>query len=95
MMKVVSWNYRGMGSRAKEESIRNLIRIEAPDIFLIQETKMEDSVLLQVSIKLWSKSGAKSVSAHGASGGLGTLWNDSKFSLVSETLNTHWLLLKM
>eukprot|EP00253_Pinus_taeda_P003795 PITA_03795 len=84
-----------MGSKIKEEAKRNLIRIEAPDIFLIQETKMEDSDFLQTSKKLWSKSKAKVVSARGAFGGLGTLWNDSKFSLVSETSNTHWLLLKM
>ena len=48
-----------MGRKIKEEAIRNLIRIEAPDIFLIQETKMEDSNFLQTSKKLWSKSKAK------------------------------------
>jgi len=40
-MKAISWNCRGMGSKVKEEGIRNLIRTEAPDILLIQETKME------------------------------------------------------
>jgi exonuclease III len=94
-MKIISWNCRGMGSKIKEEAIRNLIRIEAPDILLLQETKMEDSDFLQTSKKLWNKSKATAVSARGASGGLGTLWNDSKFSLVSETSNTHWLMLKM
>ena len=73
MMKVVSWNCRGMGSRTKEEAIRSLIRIESPDILLIQETKMEDSVFLQASKKIWNKSGAKAVSTRGALGGLGTL----------------------
>ena len=61
-MKIVSWNCRGMGSKIKEETIRNLIRIEAPDIFLIQVTKMEDSDFLQTSKKIWSKSKAKAVS---------------------------------
>ena len=84
-----------MGSKIKEEATRNLIRTEAPDIFLIQETKMEEADLLQTSKRIWSKSKAKAVSARGASGGLGTLWNDSKFSLISEISNTHWLLLKM
>eukprot|EP00253_Pinus_taeda_P018092 PITA_18092 len=54
-MKIVSWNCRGMGSRIKEEAIRSLIRTEAPDILLIQETKLEDSVFLQASKKLWNK----------------------------------------
>jgi exonuclease III len=40
-MKVVSWNCRGMGNKTKEEAMKSLIRIEAPDILLIQETKME------------------------------------------------------
>lgn len=62
-----------MGSRAKEESIRGLIRIEVPDILLVQETKLEDSVFLQASKKLWNGSEAKAISARGASGGLGTL----------------------
>lgn len=84
-----------MGSKIKEEAIRNLIRIEAPDIFLLQETKMEDSNFLQISKKLWNKSKATVVSSRGASGGLGTLWNDSRFSLVSEISNNHWPMLKM
>eukprot|EP00253_Pinus_taeda_P004055 PITA_04055 len=45
--------------------------------------------------KLWSKCEVKSISARGASGRLATLWNASKFSLISESLNTHWLLLKL
>ena len=80
-----------MGTKVKEEATRSLIRIETPDILLIQETKMEDSVFLQTSKKFWNKGGAHAVSARGASSGLGTLWNINKFSLVSETLNTHWL----
>lgn len=52
MMKIVSWNCRGMGSKIKEEAIKSLIRTEAPDILLIQETKLEDFVFLQASKKL-------------------------------------------
>ena len=89
MMKIVSWNYRGMGSRIKEKSIRSLIRTEAPDILLIQETNLEESTFLQVSKKLWNKCEVKAISARGASGGLGILWNARKFTFVYETLNTH------
>jgi hypothetical protein len=56
---------------------------------------MEESVFLQTNKKLWNKSGAQPVSTRGASGGLGSLWNTNKFSLVSEILNTHWLFLKL
>lgn len=62
-MKIISWNCRGMGSKIKEEAIRNLIRIEASDILLLQETKMEDSDFLHSSKKIWNKSKATVVSA--------------------------------
>lgn len=44
-----------MGSEIKEDAIRNLIRIEVPDILLLQETKMEEVDFLQVIKKLWEK----------------------------------------
>eukprot|EP00253_Pinus_taeda_P027391 PITA_27391 len=84
-----------MGSKAKEEAMNSLIRLEAPDILLIQETKLEDSVFLQASKKIWKKDRAQATFARGASGGLGLLWNPNKFSLISESLNTHWILLKL
>eukprot|EP00253_Pinus_taeda_P019942 PITA_19942 len=84
-----------MGSKAKEEAIISLIRTETPDILLIQETKLEDITFLQASKKLWIKSEARAIFAWGASGGIGTLWNISKFAVLFEARNTHWLLLKM
>jgi len=73
MMKVVSWNCRGMGTKSKEEAMKSLIRLEAPTILLIQETKLEDSAFFQASKIFWKKDGAKETSARGASGGLGLL----------------------
>jgi exonuclease III len=95
MMKIISWNCRGMGSKVKEEATRSLIRREAPDILLIQETKMEDNEFLQISKKFWKGSSGQAVSARGASGGLGSLWNPLKYRLVTELHNTHWLFLKL
>ena len=95
MMKIVSWNCRGMGSKVKEEATIILIRREAPDILLIQETKMEDNEFLQISKKFWKGSSGQAVSARGASGKLGSLWNPLKYRLVTELHNTHWLFLKL
>jgi len=91
MMKIISWNCRGVGTLAKEEAMHSLIILESPDILLIQETKLEDSAFLQASKKFWKKNGAHAMSARGASGGLGALWNSNKFSLISESLYTHWI----
>eukprot|EP00253_Pinus_taeda_P017262 PITA_17262 len=84
-----------MGSKAKEEAMNSLIILEAPDILLIQDTKLEDSTFLQASRKFWKKDEAHATSARGASGGLGSLWNPNNFSLIFESLNTHWILLKL
>jgi exonuclease III len=93
-MKVVSWNCRGLGSKMKEEAMRSLILTENPDIMLVQETKLEENDFLQSSKKFWNKGGTKAVSARGASGGLGTLWNASKLNMVAEKQNVHWLFTK-
>ena len=47
-MKVLSWNYRGLGSKVKEEAMKDLISLSHPDILLIQETKMEEDAFFQV-----------------------------------------------
>eukprot|EP00253_Pinus_taeda_P034046 PITA_34046 len=95
MMRIVSWNCRGMGSKIKEEAIKSMIRSDSPDILLIQETKMEDKAFLHIGKNLWKRSEGQAVSARGASGGLGTLWNIDKFTKVQEIANSHWLFTKL
>ena len=94
-MKVISWNCRGLGSKKKEEAMRNLNMAENLDIMLVQETKMEENEFLQRSKKFWNKGGTLAVSARGASGGLGTLWNSSKFRLTMKKEHAHWLFTKL
>eukprot|EP00253_Pinus_taeda_P034292 PITA_34292 len=86
-MKIVSWNYRGMGSKVKEEAIKSLIRSDSPDILLIQETKLEDKAFLHIGKNLWKRSEGQAVSARGASETLGTLWNTNKFSKDWDMIN--------
>ena len=74
-MKVLSYNYRGLGSKVKEEAMKDLIRLSQPDIVLIQETKMEKEAFLQVSRKLSNKGGGLFFGSRGASRGIGTLWD--------------------
>ena len=93
-MKVISWNYRGLGSKMKEEAMKTLIMTENPDIMLVQETKLEENLFHQNNKSYQNKGGTKVVSARGESGGLGTLWNASKFNMVAEKKNVHWLFTK-
>lgn len=48
MMKVVSWNCRGLGSKLKMDSVRDLIQTEQPGILLIQKSKIEDKRALEL-----------------------------------------------
>ena len=91
-MKVLSWNCRGLGSKRKEESMLDLISLPQPDIFLIQETKMEEAAFLHVSQKFWKKGGKAAISSKGASGGIGTLWDDKKYEAVDTKYSPSWIL---
>ena len=94
-MKVLSWNCRGLGSKSKEEAMTDLISIHQPDILLIQETKMEEDIFLQVSLEFWKKKGKAASSSRGASGGIGTLWDDMKFEAVDIKHNPFWILTQL
>jgi len=91
-MKVISWNCRGLGSKGREEAMIDLISLHQPDILLIQETKLEETAFLQISKKFWKKNGAAALSSRGASGGIGTLWDDRKYDVMDTKISSHWIL---
>jgi exonuclease III len=68
MMKVISWNCKGLGSKSKKEEVRKLIQMKKPSILMIQETKMREHDTLKDLQKIWNKSEGKGVSSRGASG---------------------------
>jgi exonuclease III len=94
-MQYISWNCRGLGSKLKEEALRDLLRLVRPEVLLIQETKMEEEELLRISNVLWKNGPGRAVSARGASGGLATLWDSTKLELVEEAGTTHWIFTKL
>ena len=81
-MNIVSWNCRGLGSKKKYESLRDLICISNPDILLIQETKLEEERFLQTAELFWKNIDGIARSDRGASGGINTLWKKEAFELV-------------
>ena len=70
----------------------DLISLHQPDILLIQETKLEETAFLQTSKKFWKKKGSAALSSRGASGGIGTLWDDRKYEAMVIKNSTHWIL---
>jgi exonuclease III len=90
-MKLTSWNCRGLGSRKKEEALRDLIKTTRTNILLIQETKMSQQDSLKVLNNVWRSSQGLADNARGASGGLCTMWNVSKLELIRSELCMHWI----
>jgi endonuclease/exonuclease/phosphatase family metal-dependent hydrolase len=39
MMKIITWNIRGLNGRSKQRILRDCIKGENPDILMLQETK--------------------------------------------------------
>jgi len=93
-MRYISWNCRGLGTKSKEEALEDIIRINKPDILLVQETKMEDSTLHQAAKSFWKKGQGRAISSRGASGGIATFWDTSKYDLINEERSSHWLFTK-
>ena len=83
-MKYISWNCRGLGSKLKEDAIRDLIRIHKPEILLLQETKMEETAVLQIGKKFWKKGTCIGNNSRGASGGIATFWDPSLYEIEAE-----------
>jgi mannosylglycoprotein endo-beta-mannosidase len=82
-MIVCSFNIRGLGSRVKRKKIRDLVRGEKLDFLAIQETKME-SISEAFVNSLWGSCDCDwaYLPAEGNSGGILSIWNKVKTSLV-------------
>ena len=80
-MQVTSWNCRGLGNPLKVKAVKYLMKMVLSEILLLQETKIEEEVLLLISKNKWKLTAGKAVSARGSCGVLATLWSVEKFQL--------------
>jgi hypothetical protein len=60
----------------KIESMKDLLKIESPEILILQETKIERESLLYLSIMNWKRKGGKAINARGTARGLAMVWNE-------------------
>eukprot|EP00253_Pinus_taeda_P001787 PITA_01787 len=88
-------NTRGLGSKLKEDALKDIVRMHSPEILLIQETKMEENFLLNTSKSFWRKGIGCAVSARGASGGIATFWDSNIYDLLQKENSTHWIFTKL
>lgn len=84
LMKLLSYNIRGLGSRIKKEEIRELVRRHNFAFCCIQESKLEhcDDLICRA---LWGNGnfGWIARDAVGRSGGIISIWNSDLFSCLS------------
>ncbi|RVW45741.1 hypothetical protein CK203_094977 [Vitis vinifera] len=78
-MKIISWNVRGLGSSNKRRVIKDFLRLENPDVVMIQETKKEKCDKRLVG-SVWTIRNKDWVilPACGASGGILFIWDSKK-----------------
>lgn len=84
LMKIVSFNVRGLGKSIKWKFIRNLERKEGVQLLCLQETKKE-AVSRELCIALWGNCDVQWFFSPsiGATRGLLCLWDSNFFSLSS------------
>lgn len=69
-------------SPRKIRLIKNMIKMEKPQILFLQETKCNNTTLEKILNKGWTGSKEVAVDASGASGGLAIAWNSQKIALT-------------
>lgn len=79
-----------MGSSLKANAVRGLLKFEQPDLLLLQETKISDQDFQNHTKRSTNYSGT-TISAAGASGGIGTIWNKNKWELTNQNSHSWWV----
>ncbi|GAU21183.1 hypothetical protein TSUD_11000 [Trifolium subterraneum] len=94
VMKIISYNIRGLGSCVKRREILNIVKEKKPDILCIQESKM-NCVDEGLGKALWGSPevGFSFKPSAGASGGIITLWNSNTVEVVYSVSFEHVLII--
>jgi len=88
-MKLISWNLRGLNSPGKLRMLKNMIKMEKPQICFLQESKCNSSTLGSILSKTWLGCQSVVVDASGASGGLAIAWNTQALTLSDFHASHH------
>ena len=78
-MELISWNLRGLNGTHKQDIVRNIIRDQRPNFWLIQETKMKKKTIGKLSFS--SNMNGEATNSNGAAGGVLTLYNKKAYQL--------------
>ena len=96
VMKIISWNTRGLGSRKKRRVVKDVLCHENPTIILLQET-IRESCDRRFVCNVWrirNKEWAVLL-ASGASGGVAILWDALRFKCTEVVLGSFSVTVKL
>ena len=87
MVRMLSWNVRGLNDINKRAMLKNVLREWHCDLICLQETKLED-VNFNVVRSIWGNHhvGFSVLKARGAAGGVLVLWNANMFHLFDSLI---------
>jgi exonuclease III len=89
IMKILSWNIRGLNAKRKQAFLKDRIKKDQPDILLLQEMKcagVEANITLQ---RCWKQAQYVEVDARGVAGGFAMLWNPTTV-LLDNFFTSKW-----
>ncbi|XP_021974931.1 uncharacterized protein LOC110870041 [Helianthus annuus] len=94
-MNFLSVNLRGMGGDLKSGWIKGIKREHGVNFMMLQETK-QGSVSRSDICKFWGSGsfGSESVDSSGLSGGLLSIWDDSRFHLSESVKERNYILIR-
>ena len=95
MMKIITWNIRGLNGISKQRILRDYIKVENPDVLLLKETKCAGLEAKTIFRRSWRCCDLYHQDSMGASGGLDILWNPhtvmlNKLFSMTGTLATYF-----
>jgi exonuclease III len=81
MMKIITWNIRGLNGISKQRILQNCIKAENPDIRLLQETKCVNGIEEEILRRCWRHFNFTYTYSKEEVGGLSILCNPTTFIL--------------
>lgn len=94
LIKLLSWNVRGLGRPKKRRKIKQVFCARRVDMVLLQETK-RSTIDEKFVRSIWGREQMDfmTVDSTGAAGGLLCIWNPEVFQLVDCCSNRNFIIL--
>lgn len=95
MMKIVSWNTRGINSVAKQRLLKRQMEKNHPDLLFLQETKCNKTLIEKLRVKLGRHFEALEIERKGREGGIATFWDTRRYQVLTTEASKNYLALEL